>query len=181
MSGNGLNQNLQSWWEPAVDSFDQEHPRFVFIGWSGGGSTLVQIYLDEELHDVVVPGQDQFVHLGLDRTHARTVRVATTDVSGVWVEQSGGLGGSGLLTARVDAVLHRQPDSPVGARWRVRVDDQVVWDELEWDCVAGRPGFGGVFGLGDFGFEMGVGPGWELAPFGYGPFGCGGGTFCVAD
>jgi len=34
-----------------------------------------------------------------------------------------------------------------------------------------------MFGLGDFGFEMNVGPGWELAPFGYGPFGCGGEPF----
>ena len=161
-------------WEPVVDAAGNEHPRLILVDWdvSATGEYLVQIYLDGYLYDVSPSPDHRSICLGVDRQEDHQIELIAVCPSEPWANHHAQMTEWGRLGSIPRVVLHRSVDVALDARVRLSLDATVQGETPVWTSREARPGFGGMFGSSDFGFEFPVGPGLGRAWFGSGPLGC---------
>ena len=154
-----------------------EHPALIHLWWRAPqqGDRLVQVYVDDELHDVTSDPAQRQMWLLLDRAHAHRLELLAVPFDQAWNAQTALLNGWHPRVhdvARMAVLLDET--LPIDTRLTVQVDGE-VYDESElWPSNAHRSGFGALFGEGAFGFDAATGPGLGAGELGYGVLGAGG-------
>lgn len=154
-----------------------EHATDVHLWWRAPmqGERLVQIYVDGALHDVTADATQRAVWLSLDRTRPHRIELLALPATHAWHDHADRLAGwdpepssSAMIQLLRDEAL--PPDAVV----HVAVDDEPTEAAPLWPGEVARSGFGGLFGLGRFGFDDAAGPGLGIGELGFGPLGRGG-------
>jgi len=135
-----------------------------------GDTRLAQVYLDGRLHDVATRPDQRQMWLHVNRSRSHRIELLVVDPADAWSDFSKELTtwDPPFVTA-VQQVLVRDESLPVDSRVIVTldgVDDDGAW---LWGPGDSRGGFGGLFGVGPFGYDAATGPGFGLGAFGAGP------------
>lgn len=142
------------------------------------GSRLVQVYVNDALHDVTAWPAHREMWLLLDRTQAQRIELLAVDpalVNDVWRPQPALLKQWSPGIADVAALsLVRDEALPVGTQVTVSIDGSEVDRGPLWSSETTRSGFGALFGEGGFGTDAATGPGLGEGELGFGPLGSGG-------
>lgn len=179
-----MNDPIQSIFELVlarpVDRPDGEDPQLVHLWWSAPqqGDRLVQVYVDDQLHDVSLWPEQRAMWLMLDRRAAHRIEllgVSPDEACGVWQPRPELLEGwSPAVTDIATQTILRDQALPVHTQLRVSVDGALFDEAPAWPSDTSRGGFGAVFGEGGFGVDAATGPGLGLGELGYGPLGADG-------
>lgn len=177
--------------QPSTDIFERvtarsvvDRPWEVELAWSAPqqGDRLVQVYVDQRLAAVTSDPAVERVWLVIEPSRRRTIELLATPGADAgrerpWLLRSRQLQQRHAVSARVT----RDESLPVGASLRWRIDGGENRDTPVWPGDAHRGGFGGLFGLGGFGFDTVTGLGLGRGELGRGPLGSDGRTLRIAD
>ena len=125
------------------------------------GDRLVQLYVDQRLAAVTTHPDDREATLLIDPSHRRTIEPLAVDADSAGLEMPHALaswhrGERHAMTAEVMRDERFAPDAAL-RRWSMaknRGNRTAVGSRRH-----ARSGFGGLFGLGGFGFDHAAGPG----------------------
>lgn len=167
--------------EPTSDVFEivlarsvVGRPWEVWVSWSAPqqGDRLVQAYVDQEWVAVTGDASDRELWLTIDASRRRTLELLAVPraMAGeplAWRLPSREAGLRHAVTARV----LRDEAWPPGSMLHWQADGGRKRHEPVWPAGRHRGGFGGLFGLGAFGFDHATGPGLGRGELGWGPLG----------
>lgn len=149
-------------------------PWEVLVAWRAPtqGDRLVQLYVDQRLAAVTTHPDDREATLLIDPSHRRTIEPLAVDADSAGLEMPHALaswhrGERHAMTAEVMRDERFAPDAAL----RRSVDGEEPQTAPLWDHGVARSGFGGLFGLGGFGFDDAAGPGLGRGELGRGPLG----------
>ncbi len=135
------------------------------------GDWLVQVYVNGRLYDVTHRANQWQMWLHLDRRRMAIVELLAVDPTDRWRDCSDHLSaGQPRWTTQASLAITRDETLSIDARVAVTVDGQPHTTEPLWGVDDNRGGFGGLFGIGEFGRDAATGPGHGLGEFGVGPF-----------
>lgn len=149
-----------------------DDPWDVRVSWRAPeqGDRLVQAYVDQRFAAVTTRSEDRELELILDPSRRRTIELLAVPVPQAGVEMPN------LLSSRrrgerhaVTARVMRDEALPAASILAWRIDDQPESSKPVWPRDTHRGGFGGLFGLGAFGFDHATGPGLGRGQLGWGP------------
>jgi len=141
---------------------------------------LTQVYVDGRWYDTTDQPTQRQRWLELDRSIHHRIELLAVAPADRWTDF-----GSRLTdlssTGRVSVALTRDSALDIDSAVQVYVDGQLVESRPMWTAADPRAGFGGAFGIGEFGRDEITGPGHALGAFGVGPFGSDGQPWRWAD
>ncbi|MFW5682830.1 MAG: hypothetical protein ACOC1G_07480, partial [Phycisphaeraceae bacterium] len=152
-------------------------PWDVRVSWraSQQGDRVVQVYVDQALAAVTTCSETRALDVLLDPSLRRTVELLAVP------KGQAGRDMPHLLASwrrgerhavRADVLRDEAFDASASLVWRI--DQQTERRDAIWPRDTHRGGFGGLFGLGAFGFDHATGPGLGRGQLGWGPLGTGG-------
>ena len=154
-----------------------EDDSLVHLWWSAPdqGDRLVQVYVDGRLTDVSSSSNQREMWLMLDRSRPRRIELLAIDEAdddGAWREYSHLLNQwQPEICGEATVSLVRDERLPVDSHMLVQVDGNTVDQGMLWPADESRSGFGGIFGVGDFGYDSATGPGLGVGELGMGLLG----------
>ena len=146
----------------------------ILLGWQikSQEDRLVQVYVDGQLYDVASHPQQRLMWLHLDRSCPHQVELLAVATEQAWMNCAGCLQSVlSSVTERVGLVLLRDEALPIDSRVIVEVDGEEFVDERLWSAGDHRSGFGGLFGVGQFGYDDATSLGFGLGDYGESMFG----------
>lgn len=149
----------------------------VHVWWSAPeqGERVVQVYLDGRLVEVSQDPSVRELWLICDRRRAHRVELVAVDVNdpdGVWKEHPEALRSwEPAVRGEASLAVMRDEGLPVDTHLKVLVDGEVVDRGAMWPASEHRGGFGGIFGVGEFGYDAATGLGLGFGELGIGPLG----------
>lgn len=136
---------------------------------------LVQVYLNGELCEVTDRTDERELWLHLDRSIANRVELIAVDPAERWLDYRDRLSAfDPRPTTTASLALRRDEALPIDTIVTVEVDGHCADRRPMWGAMDSRGGFGGLFGVGEFGRDEPAGPGIGLGAFGVGSFGADG-------
>ncbi len=130
-----------------------------------------QVYVNEELYDVVTDPSQRELWLDLDRTTDTRIELLAVAPDRMWEPRSAELiGWSPQPTTRTSLTILRDESLAPDSRVVAAVDGQEQPGAPLWRPRDPRSGFGGLFGQGSFGYDAAAAPGFGLGDFALGPF-----------
>ena len=155
----------------AVWNGTDEHVGLVQVAWRGQtGGYAVQVYVEGAWAAVSGSGAS-WVWLLLDRSSVQRVELLAVDPSEAAKDYHQRLPGLARSSdGRVQAAVRRDLSWPVDSKVRFTIDDQ-MHERVVWSASTDRPGFGGLFGEGAFGYDDATGPGLGMTGLGEGALG----------
>ena len=161
------------WVEPA----EPDAPQLVRVQWrtTGQDDRLVQVYVDGRPYAVNPFAVVDEMYLELDRSVDHWIELLAVDAGDACRDLSNRLSALGVRPVnQASLALVRDERLDASARVTVTVDGQVRHVGPMWGGADSRAGFGGLFGVGEFGRDAATGPGVGIDVFGAGAFGAGG-------
>jgi hypothetical protein len=136
------------------------------------GNCAVQVYVNEHLYEVVErPGACE-LWMQLDRTQDVRVELLAVDPGRSWTPSVDALQSwSPRLRSRVSLAIPRPNELPVDARAVLTVNGVNEPSVPLWSDAESRSGFGGLMGIGGFGYDDATSIGFGLGLFGRSPLG----------
>ena len=132
----------------------------------------MQVYVDGQLTDVTADPTQRQAWLLLDHTQTHRIELVAVPFQDIHSPQPHLLANwtpSVISNAKLRIV--RDESLPVETRLEVSVDGQLVDRGPMWPADEHRGGFGGLFGLGEFGRDALTGLGLGMGELGMGPLG----------
>lgn len=154
-----------------------EHPHLVHLWWRAPaqGSWLVQVYINDQLHDVTSHSTQRDMWLTLDRTQPHRIELLAVDPCYAWQNLAHVLSSWSPAVRDVAAVaILRDEELPTDTQISVSINGKQIANEPMWPANTHRNGFGGLFGIGGFGIDDATGPGLGLGELGMGTLGADG-------
>lgn len=152
-----------------------DRPGLALLSWRTAGldGLAVQIYLDGRLYDVAPDALTGECWLWLERSHVHRVELLAVEPGDAWRDLADRLAGSDPpFTGEAAVQLARDETLDAAARVAVSIDGAApAGDGPLWSASDARNGFGGLMGIGAFGWDLATGPGLGLGEFGVGPLG----------
>jgi hypothetical protein len=159
---------------------DPPVPGVALVAWQAPdqGDRLVQVYVNGQLYDVSADRAVREMWVRLDRVRDVRVDVLAVDPRSAWLPRR--IEGTRLTqdSVQVEAIggmvdLHvlRDERLPIDATVQVLVDGASEGAAALWGPSDERSGFGGLFGIGEFGRDAAAGCGFAAGQWGVGPFG----------
>lgn len=149
----------------------------VHVWWRapGQGERLVQVYVNGVLTEVTTHVEQRELWLMCDRTRTQRIELLAVDAgrSGmVWASHEGALDcWEPAVVGSAKMAVVRDEKLPADTRLIVEVDGREGDRGLMWPAGEHRGGFGGLFGLGEFGLDAVTGPGLGQGELGLGALG----------
>jgi hypothetical protein len=136
------------------------------------GDRVVQVYVNEQLYDVVEQPNACALWMQLDRTQDVRVELLAVDRDRAWVSEVDALSSwSPRLRSQVSLAFGRSNELPVDARAVLTVNGVAEPSVPLWGDADSRSGFGGLMGIGGFGYDDATSIGFGLGLFGRSPLG----------
>lgn len=161
-----------------------DRPWDVRVSWRATqqGDRVVQVYVDQALTAVTASREARDIDVLIDPSLRRTVELLAVPVGQAGRDmphllQSWRRGERHAVQA--DVLRDEAHDASASLAWRI--DAQCGHREALWPRDTHRGGFGGLFGLGAFGFDHATGPGLGRGQLGWGPLGTGGEALTIRD
>jgi len=154
-----------------------EHDGLVHLWWRdrSAAERLVQVYVNGELADVIADPQQRELWLIIDRSRPHRIEllaVPADEPDALWQARPDRLSSwDPPIQSSAEALVLRDESLPVDTKIEVAVDGETVAVGNLWPGDAARSGFGGWFGLGDFGQDAASGLGLGRGELGLGPLG----------
>lgn len=156
---------------------EPDRAQMALLTWSmpPGAGRLVQVYVDGALYDTTIDPAQREMWLHLDRSRTARVELLAVESAEVWRDFSSDLATwEPPFVTRAELAIVREESWPIDSRVIVRLDGVDGPGSALWGPDDSRGGFGGLFGIGPFGYDTATSPGHGLGEFGLGPFGSGG-------
>lgn len=157
---------------------EHEHPNLVRVTWQDDNlqDHAAHIYLDGELIHITPNAQDRATWARIERDVPRRVQVLLVpndDPADLARPRPERLPQENPpYQGPPTAIILRSPAAAPHAQAQVTSDSGTTPDFAElWPGRLSRPGFGGVFGEDEFGYDHAVGPGLGRGDLGFGPLG----------
>lgn len=155
----------------------EEHDGLVHLWWREDSTRdrLVQAYVNGDLVDATAQPSQRELWLLIDRSRPNRIelRSVPADASdALWIAPSDRVEyWTPPVTNLAEALVIRDESLPIDTQIEVAVDGRVVATGELWPGEVPRRGFGGLFGLGDFGQDAVSGWGLGRGELGFGPLG----------
>lgn len=170
----------QLWATPAFAG-RHEDPHLVFLEWADpalAGHAL-QVYVDDQLACLHLDAAQSSTWLRIDRSQSRRLSallVPNDEPADLQRATPQRLEPDDPpYPATANLLIARSPAAPDDASLEVRRQPDLPPDTAPlWPGHLGRPGFGGLFGIDDHGFDHATGPGLGRGQLGMGPLGADG-------
>lgn len=156
---------------------EPDRATLALLSWSmpPGDDHLVQVYLDGSLYDVSTDPTQRQMWLHLDRLATARLELLAVNPADAWRDCSDELKAwSPPFVTRGELAIVRDETWPIDSRVIVSIDGVDDAGAPLWGASDPRGGFGGLFGIGPFGYDTATSPGHGLGEFGFGPFGADG-------
>ena len=157
-----------------VSTATGEHASLVHLAWSAPqqGQRLVQVYVDGQIVEVTADPMQREMWLLLDRSQARRIELLAVPPDEIHTPRPHLLSNwDPAVTSQATLHIVRDESLPVDTRLEVSIDNEPVDRGPMWPADEHRGGFGGLFGLGEFGRDALTGPGLGMGELGMGPLG----------
>ncbi len=149
-------------------------PGLAHLTWRAGeaGDRALQVYVDDALYDAALDITAGEMWLHLDDRRIVRIELLAVDATQLWTDYSEQLAGwDPPFVTEGGIALVRDETLPIDSRVVVEIDGQERLRTDLWSSSDPRGGFGGLFGIGQFGRERATSPGFGMAELGAGPFG----------
>ncbi len=136
------------------------------------GGRLVQVYVNGRLHEATVDPRQRELWLHPASDTPAFIELLAVDPADAWTDFHDALDGwSPMFVSAAALAVLRDESLPPDAMMVVTVDGVEQDRGPLWSPADGRIGFGGLFGMGGFGWDDAAAPGFALGEFGLGRLG----------